>query len=38
MEAIGYTGDKSRAVTTVPFNTRRQTHSWNQPNAVASGK
>ncbi|XVU27284.1 aa3-type cytochrome oxidase subunit II [Actinoplanes sp. CA-054009] len=37
MAAIGYTGDKAYAVTTEPFDTRRQTHSWNQTNSVASG-
>ncbi|MEV6346048.1 cytochrome c oxidase subunit II [Actinoplanes sp. NPDC051851] len=37
MAAIGYTGDQAYAVTTVPFNTRRQTHSWNQGDTVASG-
>jgi len=38
MAAIGYTGDQSYSVTTKPFNTRRQTHSWNQNNTVAAGK
>jgi cytochrome c oxidase subunit 2 len=37
MGAIGYTGAQEYAVTTRPFNTRRQGHSWNQSNAVASG-
>jgi cytochrome c oxidase subunit 2 len=34
MATIGFTGDKSYAVTTEPFNTRRQKNSWNQNNAV----
>jgi cytochrome c oxidase subunit 2 len=38
MAAIGYTGDQRYAVTTKPFNTRRQGQSWNQPNAAAAGK
>jgi cytochrome c oxidase subunit 2 len=38
MAAIGFTGAQSYAVTTQPFNTRRQGHSWNQSNAVAAGK
>jgi len=38
METIGFTGDQAYAVTTVPFNTRRQNHSWNQSNSVAAGK
>ena len=38
MAAIGYTGDQAYAVTTQPFNTRRQTHSWNQSNTTAAGK
>jgi cytochrome c oxidase subunit II len=38
MAAIGYTGDQSYAITTQPFNTRRQTHSWNQSGAAAQGK
>jgi cytochrome c oxidase subunit 2 len=38
MGAIGFTGDQEYAVTTQPFNTRRQGHSWNQTNAVAAGK
>jgi cytochrome c oxidase subunit II len=38
MGAIGYTGDQRYAVTTKPFNTRRQGQSWNQTNAVAAGK
>ena len=37
MSAIGFTGDRAYAETTVPFNTRRQTNSWNQNGAVASG-
>jgi cytochrome c oxidase subunit 2 len=38
MGDIGFTGAQEYAVTTQPFNTRRQNHSWNQSNAVASGK
>jgi cytochrome c oxidase subunit 2 len=38
MAAIGYTGAQSYAVTTQPFNTRRQLHNWNQNNTVAAGK
>jgi cytochrome c oxidase subunit 2 len=38
MAAIGFTGAQRYAVTTQPFNTRRQGHSWNQSNAVAAGK
>jgi cytochrome c oxidase subunit 2 len=38
MTAIGFTGNQQYAVTTQPFNTRRQGHSWNQSNAVAAGK
>jgi len=38
MGAIGFTGDQRFAVTTQPFNTRRQGHSWNQSNSVAAGK
>ena len=38
MGAIGFTGDQRYAVTTQPFNTRRQGQSWNQTNAVAAGK
>ena len=38
MAAIGFTGDQRYAVTTKPFNTRRQGQSWNQSNAVAAGK
>ncbi|MEV6847678.1 cytochrome c oxidase subunit II [Actinoplanes sp. NPDC051411] len=34
MAAMGYTGDAEYAITTKPLNTRRQTHSWNQSNAV----
>jgi cytochrome c oxidase subunit 2 len=37
MAAIGFTGAQSAAVTTRPFNTRRQGHSWYQP-ASAAGK
>jgi cytochrome c oxidase subunit 2 len=37
MGQIGFTGSQEYAVTTQPFNTRRQGHSWNQTNAVASG-
>jgi cytochrome c oxidase subunit 2 len=38
MRVIGFTGAQRFAVTTKPFNTRRQGHSWNQSNAVAAGK
>jgi cytochrome c oxidase subunit 2 len=38
MGDIGFTGNQEYAVTTQPFNTRRQNHSWNQTNAVAQGK
>jgi cytochrome c oxidase subunit 2 len=38
MGVIGFTGVQEYAVTTRPFNTRRQGHSWNQTNAVAAGK
>ena len=38
MATIGFTGNQAYAVTTQPFNTRRQTHSWNQTNATAAGK
>jgi cytochrome c oxidase subunit 2 len=38
MAQIGFTGNQAYAVTTQPFNTRRQTHSWNQTNATAAGK
>ena len=39
MEAIGFTGDKRFAVTTKPFDTRRNGQNWNQSNApVAAGK
>ena len=38
MEAIGFTGKQAYAVTTEPLNTRRQANSWNQSNAVDSGK
>jgi cytochrome c oxidase subunit 2 len=38
MGDIGFTGSQEYAVTTQPFNTRRQGHSWNQTNAVAAGK
>jgi cytochrome c oxidase subunit 2 len=34
MAAIGYTGAQEYAVTTQPLNTRRQSSSWNQSNAV----
>jgi cytochrome c oxidase subunit 2 len=35
MAAIGFTGNQRYAVTTKPFNTRRQGHSWNQSNVPA---
>jgi cytochrome c oxidase subunit 2 len=39
MAAIGFTGRQSTAVTTEPFNTRRQGHSWYQAAAgSATGK
>jgi cytochrome c oxidase subunit 2 len=38
MAAIGFTGAQSYAVTTQPFNTRRQNHSWYQSGSVAAGK
>ena len=38
MAAIGFTGAQSSAVTTQPFNTRRQNHSWYQSGSVAAGK
>jgi cytochrome c oxidase subunit 2 len=38
MAAIGFTGAQRYAVTTQPFNTRRQGQSWNQSGAVAAGK
>ena len=38
MGAIGFQGDQQYAVTTKPLNTRRQASSWNQSNAVDSGK
>jgi cytochrome c oxidase subunit 2 len=38
MAAIGFTGDQRFAVTSQPFNTRRQGHSWNQSNSVPAGK
>jgi cytochrome c oxidase subunit 2 len=38
MAAIGFTGRQSFAVTTQPFNTRRQNHSWYQSGSVAAGK
>jgi len=38
MGDIGFTGKQEYAVTTEPFNTRRQGHSWDQTNAVAEGK
>ena len=34
MAAIGYTGDQQRAITTQPFDTRRQGHNWNQSNVT----
>src|SRR4029453_16620472 len=37
MAAIGFTGAQSSAVTTKPFNTRRQGHSWYQTGSNASG-
>ncbi len=37
MAAIGFTGDQAYAVTTQPFNTRRQKNGWNQENSVAAG-
>ncbi|MBM2615154.1 cytochrome c oxidase subunit II [Actinoplanes sp. LDG1-06] len=37
MAAIGFTGDQQYAVTTEPFNTRRQKNGWNQNGAVAAG-
>jgi cytochrome c oxidase subunit 2 len=36
MAAIGFTGAQSAAVTTQPFNTRRQGHSWYQPSSSAA--
>jgi cytochrome c oxidase subunit 2 len=38
MGAIGYTGNEVYATKTSPFNTRRQAHTWNQPETVAAGK
>jgi cytochrome c oxidase subunit 2 len=38
MGAIGYTGDERFAITTKPFDTRRQGQSWYQGDAVAAGK
>jgi len=38
MQAIGFTGDQRFAVTTEPFDTRRQGHNWNQSNATAAGR
>ena len=38
MAAIGFTGDQSYAVTTRPFDTRRQGQSWYQSDSAASGK
>jgi cytochrome c oxidase subunit 2 len=35
MVAIGFTGDKRFAVTTKPFNSRRNGQSWNQANTAA---
>ncbi|HEY7271701.1 MAG TPA: cytochrome c oxidase subunit II [Actinoplanes sp.] len=37
MAAIGFTGRQSLAVTTEPFNTRRQGHSWYQAGSTAAG-
>jgi cytochrome c oxidase subunit 2 len=37
MAAIGFTGAQSSAVTTQPFNTRRQGHSWYQSGSTAAG-
>jgi cytochrome c oxidase subunit 2 len=34
MATIGFTGDKAYAVTTEPFDTRRQKNGWNQHDAV----
>jgi cytochrome c oxidase subunit 2 len=34
MGTIGFTGDQRFAVTTQPFNTRRDTQSWNQADAA----
>jgi cytochrome c oxidase subunit 2 len=34
MNTIGFEGDQAYAITTKPLNTRRQTNSWNQSNAV----
>jgi len=34
MAAIGFSGKQAYATTTQPLNTRRQTDSWNQSNAV----
>jgi cytochrome c oxidase subunit 2 len=34
MATIGFTGDQAYAVTTEPFDTRRQKNSWNQHDAV----
>jgi cytochrome c oxidase subunit 2 len=36
MAAIGFTGRQSFAVTTEPFNTRRQGHSWYQAGSTAA--
>ncbi|MCA2212488.1 aa3-type cytochrome oxidase subunit II [Jidongwangia harbinensis] len=38
MAAIGFTGDDRFAVTTRPFDTRRQTQSWNKSGEVTAGK
>ncbi|MEV4637351.1 cytochrome c oxidase subunit II [Actinoplanes sp. NPDC049548] len=38
MGAIGYTGDERFAVTTRPFDTRRQGHSWNQSGDTRSAQ
>jgi cytochrome c oxidase subunit 2 len=37
MAAIGFNGAQSVAVTTQPFNTRRQGHSWYQAGSTAAG-
>jgi cytochrome c oxidase subunit 2 len=38
MAAIGFTGDQRFATTTRPFDTRRQTNSWNKSGTEAAGK
>ena len=38
MGAIGFTGDQRFATTTRPFDTRRQSHNWNQSGATAAGR